>query len=223
MTSSTSARPLDGLHALVAGAGGPHARPAAVALAEAGATVSLFTQADDRAQEVEAQSILNECWSLGRDGEVVRLDATDAAHLAAALDAIEAKHGPVSVLVTVPPAPQPHAEEAFDGGAWDAEFRRSATSTVMPVLSAGRRMLVRGSGRVVNVVSALHEGTSRELAAYAAAQSAVLAFTRSLAQDWDSRGVLVRALVSPEPEHASGPHANESFRTLLRATLEGAS
>lgn len=223
MTSNRAERPLDGLHALVAGAGGPHARPAAVALAEAGATVSLFTQADDRAQEVEAQSILNECWSLGRDGEVVRLDATDTGHLAAALDAIEAKHGPVAVLVTVPPAPQAHTEEAFDGDAWDAEFRRSATSTVMPVLSAGRRMLVHGSGRVVNVVSALHEGASRELAAYAAAQSAVLAFTRSLAADWDGRGVTVRALVSPEPEQASGPNANATFRTQLREALEGGS
>lgn len=223
MTSATPERPLDGLHALVAGAGGPHARPAAVALAEAGATVSLFTQADDRTQEVEAQSILNECWSLGRDGEVVRLDATDAGHLAAALDAIEAKHGPVAVLVTVPPAPRPHAEDAFDGDAWDTEFRRSATSTVMPVLSAGRRMLVRGTGRVVNVISALHESAPHDLAAYAAAQSAVLAFTRSLAADWDSRGVTVRALVSPEAEAASGPHANADFRARLREALETAS
>lgn len=220
--TGTPERPLDGLHALVAGAGGPHARPAAVALAEAGATVSLFTQADDRAQEVEAQSILNECWSLGRDGEVVRLDATDGAHLAAALDAIEAKHGPVAVLVTVPPAPRPHTEEAFDGDVWDAEFRRSATSTVMPVLSAGRRMLVRGSGRVVNVISALHAAASHDLAAYAAAQSAVLAFTRSLAADWDGRGVSVRALVSSDVEEASGPHANAAFRAELRDALEGA-
>jgi len=223
MTSNSAERPLDGLHALVAGAGGPHARPAAVALAEAGATVSLFTQADDRGQEVEAQSILNECWSLGRDGEVVRLDATDTGHLAAALDAIEAKHGPVAVLVTVPPTPKAHTEEAFDGDAWDAEFRRSATSTVMPVLSAGRRMLLHRSGRVVNVVSALHQGASRELAAYAAAQSAVLAFTRSLAADWDGRGVTVRALVSPEPEQAGGPNANAAFRAQLRAALEGGS
>ncbi|MEZ4553897.1 MAG: SDR family NAD(P)-dependent oxidoreductase [Dehalococcoidia bacterium] len=222
MTTKPPARPLDRLHALVAGAGGPHARPAAVALAEAGATVSLFTQADDRAQEVEAQSILNECWSLGRDGEVVRLDATDAGHLAAALDAIEAKHGPVAVLVTVPPAPQSQPADASDAAAWDAEFRRSATATVMPVLSAGRRMLVHGAGRVVNVVSMLHEGASPDLAAFAAAQSAVLAFTRSLAADWDGRGVTVRALVSAEAEPGGSPHANAAFRAQLRAALEDA-
>ncbi|MGE0228559.1 MAG: SDR family NAD(P)-dependent oxidoreductase [Dehalococcoidia bacterium] len=220
MSGTSPARPVDGLHALVAGAGGPYARAAAVALAEAGATVSLFTQADDRAQEVEAQSILNECWSLGRDGEAVRLDATDAGHLAAALDAIEAKHGPVAVLVTVPPAPQPQAAEASDAAAWDAEFRRSSTATVMPVLSAGRRMLVHGTGRLVNVVSMLHEGASPELAAYAAAQSAVLAFSRSLAADWDGRGVTVRTLVCADAEPGGSPNANAGFRAQLRAILE---
>lgn len=219
MTSEPPERPLAGLHALVAGAGSPHARPAAVALAEAGATVSLFTRADDRAQEVEAQSILNECWSLGGEGEVVRLDAADGALLAAALDAIEAKRGPVTVLVTVPPAPQPVSADAFDAEAWDAEFRRSATSTVMPVLSAGRRMLVHGGGRVLNVVSDLHSGTESALAAFAAAQSAVLAFTRSLAADWDGRGVLVRALVAPAPEQAIGPRANADFREQLVQAL----
>jgi len=220
MTADIAVTSLRGLHALVAGAGGPLARPTAVALAEAGATVSLFTQADDRAQEVEAQSILNECWSLGCDGEVVRLDATDAGHIAAALDAIEAKRGHLAVLVTVPPAPQAVSADAFDVDAWDAEFRRSATSTVMPVLSAGRRMLVHGRGRVVNVVSDLHEGTDARLAAYAAAQSAVLAFTRSLAADWDARGVLVRSLVAPTPEQVVGPLANAGFRHQLRDLLE---
>lgn len=220
MTGDTAASSLRGLHALVAGAGGPLARPAAVALAEAGATVSLFTAADDRAQEVEAQSILNECWSLGRDGEVVRLDATDAGHIAAALDAIEAKRGPLAVLVTVPPAPQLVSADAFDSDAWDAEFKRSATATVMPVLSGGRRMLVHGHGRVVNVVSDLHAGADAGIAAYAAAQSAVLAFARSLAADWDARGVPVRSLVAAAPEEASGPLANAGFRRQLVELLE---
>jgi NAD(P)-dependent dehydrogenase (short-subunit alcohol dehydrogenase family) len=93
MSDEQEAFTLAGKHALVAGVGGPLARAAAVALAEGGATVSLFTQADDREQEVEAQSILNECWSLGHDGQAFRLDSTDESAVGAALDKLETQYG----------------------------------------------------------------------------------------------------------------------------------
>src|SRR5262249_60630465 len=128
-----AAAPLKGKQALVPGVGGPLARPAAVALAEAGATVSLLTQADDRAQEVEAQSILNECWSLGRDGEVHRLDSRDAAAVDAAIEELEARLGRVAVLVTVHAEPARLAASEVTPEAWDAQLARSATSGAVPV------------------------------------------------------------------------------------------
>lgn len=221
MSDSGSTFTLEGKHALVTGVGGPLARPAAVALAEGGATVSLFTQADDRAQEVEAQSILNECWSLGRDGQVCRLDSTDELAVQSALDRLEAQVGPISVLVTVHPAAWHQPAAAADRSAWDAEIACSATAVVVPVLAAGRRMLDRGGGRIVNVVSDLYEGRELETAFFAASQAAVLAFTRALAVEWLSQQVVAQVLIVDEIEAGGGPHSHAELRGQLRALFAG--
>jgi NAD(P)-dependent dehydrogenase (short-subunit alcohol dehydrogenase family) len=207
---------LEGQHALIAGVGGPLARPVAVALAEAGATVSLMTQADERTQEVEAQSILNECWSLGRDGQVARLDSTDKAAVEDALDRLEAQLGPVDVLATVHQPVRRIPATSITREDWDAAIAVSGTSVAVPVLALGRRMAERGSGRIVNVVSRLHEGTEPETALFAASQGAVLAFTRALAVEWEAHGVFVAALEVGNVESGSGPHAHADLRVAVR-------
>lgn len=221
MSDSDLTFTLEGKHALVSGVGGPLARAAAVALAEGGATVSLFTQADDRAQEVEAQSILNECWSLGRDGQVCRLDSTDEIAVEAALDRLEVEMGPISVLVTVHPAICQQPAAAVDRSAWDAELARSATVVVVPVLGAGRRMLGRGGGRIVNIVSHLHEGHEPGAALFAASQAAVLAFTHALAVEWLSQQVVAQVLIADEIEAGGGPHSHAELRGQLRGHFAG--
>jgi NAD(P)-dependent dehydrogenase (short-subunit alcohol dehydrogenase family) len=61
---------------------------------------------------------------------------------------------------------------------------------------AGRHMLGRGSGVIVNIAS-LSAGISLDrygLAGYAATKAAVVALTRELAAQWGDRGVRVNAL-----------------------------
>lgn len=213
---------LEGAHALVAGVGGPLARSAAVALAEGGATVSLMTRAGDRAQEVESQSILNECWSLGgRDGQVCRVDSTDPEAVEAALSRIEAQLGPVAVLATVPGPVHRRAATAISREDWDAEVSVSTAAVVVPVLAVGRRMVERGSGRIVNVVSTLPDGIEAGTALFAASQGAVQAFTRGLAAEWTAYAVLVRALVTTDVEAGAGPHAHAELRAALRDLVAG--
>jgi NAD(P)-dependent dehydrogenase (short-subunit alcohol dehydrogenase family) len=209
----------EGRHAVVAGVGGPLARPAAVALAEGGATVSLLTQSDDRSQEVEAQSILNECWSLGHDGSVFRLDSTDESAVEAAVDQLEAQLGPMSILVTVLPEPSRAPAVEATRQAWRAEIARSATPIVIPMLVAGRRMLERGEGRIVNVLDASHGAPEANTALFAAAEGAVLALGKALSVEWGSQGIFVRTLIPEASEAASGPHAHAAFRAALRRAL----
>jgi NAD(P)-dependent dehydrogenase (short-subunit alcohol dehydrogenase family) len=206
----------------VAGVGGPLARSVAVALAEGGATVSLMTRGDDRTQEVEAQSILNECWSLGgRDGQVCRLDGTDREAVEAALGHIEAQLGPVAVLATVPGPVHRQRASAISREDWDAEVSTTVAAVVVPVLAAGRRMVERSNGRVVNVVSSLVEGAEAETALFAASQGAVLAFTRVLATEWADHGVLVHTLVATESEAGVGPHAHAGLRAMVGDLVTG--
>ena len=87
---------LSGKHALVTGATTDIARALAVALAEAGAKVSVTTSAAVDEQEVLANSILNECWAAsGEEGKSLSLDLTDAPRFVDANESHEKEHLPL--------------------------------------------------------------------------------------------------------------------------------
>ena len=99
---------LDGRHVLVAGVREPDGRALAVVLAEAGASVSVTTRRAELAEEVTANSILNECWTFGGEGRALTLDLTDEAAVAAALESLEADLAPLEAVVTpLPPGDPP--------------------------------------------------------------------------------------------------------------------
>jgi NAD(P)-dependent dehydrogenase (short-subunit alcohol dehydrogenase family) len=91
---------LSGKHALVGGATTPLARALAVALAEAGARVSVTTLSTDKTEEVEANSILNECWAAsGLEGTCLTLDLTDPSRVESSIDELEDASQPIDILV----------------------------------------------------------------------------------------------------------------------------
>ena len=171
--------PLAGRNALVVGAGGPYARLAAIALAEAGARVSIATAAEVAAQETEANSILNECWTLGRDGIVLRLDAADPAAVEAALDRVDREAGPLHLLVHAAPA-----GEEPDG------TLAAATSAFVCIAAARRRIAGRADARVLYLIDA--QGTAD---AGGADREAALDFAGALSEQTDDEAVTVQALL----------------------------
>jgi NAD(P)-dependent dehydrogenase (short-subunit alcohol dehydrogenase family) len=207
---------LSGKHALVTAAIGPAQRAIAVALAEAGANVSVTTLRDDQGEEVQANSILNECWSAGRKGEARRIDLTDPAAVEAAVEALEASVGPFDILVNAAHEAniKPLAETNFDD--WQREIGRNATSVFTATHSIGRRMLQRGRGRVINLVSILEDRGVPNCAIFGASQGAVMGFTRSLGIEWARQGVTVNAIALGFYEDLPGPQRDEQARSFLQ-------
>jgi len=206
---------LSGRHALVTAAIGPLGRALAVTLAEAGADVSLTTLTGAREEEFEANSILNECWSLGRRGDAHTLDLADPAAVEAALDAAERTAGPVSILVNVGHAAPAIAALETDLEGWERALRLAATATYVPTLAAGRRMIERSGGRVVSVVSVLHDRGAPGGALIGASAGAVAGLTRSLGVEWARSGVTVNAFGVGFVEGLPGPHDDPETRAAL--------
>jgi len=206
---------LNGKHALVTGATGPLQRALAVALAEAGADVSLTTTSAEMAEEVQANSILNECWSVGRKGEAITLNLADASAVDDAVAGLEERIGPISILVNashtaaVKPFLDVSAEDIGDA------FNANVAATLNATRAAGARMLERGQGRVINILSILGDRGVPNCALYSATQGAILGFTKSLGIEWIRQGVTVNALGIGFYEDVPGPQQDPALREVL--------
>ena len=213
---------LKGKHALVTGATGPLARAAAVALAEAGATVSATTLRRNQRDEVEANSILNECWAAGsQDGQAKTVDLTDYASVEAAVEALEGSVGPIDILVNAAHSANIKPVLASSVADWKEELDRNATAVFTPTLAVGKKMVPRGRGRVINFVSNLYDRGVPNCAIYGASQGAVLAFTKNLGIEW-GRGeplveerVTVNAVVIGFMEGVPGPQSDPALAEVL--------
>ncbi len=213
---------LTGKHALVTGAAGPLARALAVALAEAGADVSVTTLYDHQQDEVQANSILNECWAAGaKGGQAKTVDLTNPGAVEAAVNALESDVAPIDILVNAAHAAniKPVLEASAED--WHREINRNATSVFVASQAVGRRMVERGRGRIINLVSNVHDRGVPNCAIFGASQGAVLGFTRSLAIEW-GRGeplteerVTVNAVGIGFYEDVPGPQNDPELRAVL--------
>jgi len=82
-----------------------------------------------------------------------------------------------------------HAEED-----WDDTIESDLTAAFILSQAAGRVMLKKGKGKIINIASVLAFQGGLNVTAYASAKHGVVGLTRALANDWASKGVNVNAL-----------------------------
>lgn len=180
---------LTGKVALVTGSRRGLGRAIAVGLAEAGADLVLLDRgdADETAAAVAAT---------GRRVHRIRRDLTTATaeDLAAAVDEAIAELGAVDILVnnagTIRRAPA--AEHPAQD--WDDVLAVNLDAVFHLSQAAGRHMLARGSGRIINVASMLSFQGGILVPSYTASKHAVAGLTKALANEWAAQGVTVNAV-----------------------------
>jgi 2-dehydro-3-deoxy-D-gluconate 5-dehydrogenase len=204
---------LDGQRALVTGASKGIGAAIAVALAEAGADVACHSNSrapDETAERVRA---------LGRQALAIRGDLgereTAPALVAATLSAFERIDILVNNAGTIRRAPAVDFSEAD----WDAVIEVNLRSVFRLCQLAGRGMLERGRGKIVNIASLLSFQGGITVPAYAASKGAVAQLTKALANEWAGRGVNVNA-IAPGYVRTDNTAALQADATRNRQILE---
>jgi 2-deoxy-D-gluconate 3-dehydrogenase len=179
---------LDGKVALVTGAAAGLGAAIAGALAEAGADVACH--GNSRGPDATCEAIAR----LGRRTAAVSGDLVDREVSRTLVETTERELGPIDILVnnagTIRRAPAVNYSEDD----WDAVIEVNLSSVFRLSQQAGKRMIERGRGKIVNIASVLSFQGGIAVPAYAASKGALAQLTKALANEWAAKGVNVNAI-----------------------------
>lgn len=185
---------LRGRKALVTGASRGIGRAIALAFAEEGADIAVnYNQASAAAQEVAS-----EIEALGRQALLVQADVSQEAPVRAMVDEILEDFGRVDILVNNAGFVTLAPVETMDIALWDEMIATHLRGTFLVTRMILPGMLERGDGRIINVSSQIGQIGREWFTHYAAAKAGIIGFTKSLAREVASRGVLVNC-IAPGP------------------------
>ena len=180
---------LDGQVAVVVGGAGGLGAAIARGLAEAGAAVAV---AD--ANVGQAKVVADELTAAGRRALAVAVDVSDAASVEDMASEVEARLGPVDVLVNSAGITHRSPAVDFPEAQWHRVIAVNLTGVFLASQAVGRRMVARRRGRIINIASIAGEIGLPGTIAYSASKGGVVQLTRALAVEWATRGVRVNAI-----------------------------
>lgn len=177
--------------AIVTGGGQGIGRALVLRLAEEGCKVAIFDMNPDAGSETEKLAG-------GATVKTYIVDVTDQEAVQSAVAAVEAELGPIWVLVNNAGWDLPKPFLLTDKPLWDKIIAINLYGPLYTHHAVAPLMVARGGGRIINIASdAARVGTSTE-AVYSACKGGVISFTKSVARELASKGVLLN-VVCPGP------------------------
>lgn len=107
---------------------------------------------------------------------------------------LEALDGDVDILVNNAGIQRNHKAEDFTFESWDDVIHVNLEAVFIYSQLAGRIMLCKGKGRIINMASLLSIFGGRQCTAYAAAKGGVMQMTKAMSNEWAGRGITVNAI-----------------------------
>jgi 2-deoxy-D-gluconate 3-dehydrogenase len=203
---------LTGKAALVTGANTGIGQAIALALAAAGADVALAgrSAANETAEKIRA---------LGREVALIEADLSSPEPVGRIVDRCVDRLGGLDILINNAGTIRRAEAVDYSEADWDAVVDTNLKSLFFLCQAAGRHMLGRGSGKIVNIASMLSFQGGIRVPAYTASKSAVAGLTKALANEWAQLGVNVNA-IAPGYIATNNTAALQADETRNRQILE---
>ena len=181
-----------GLHgkvALVTGSSKGLGRAMALALARAGADVIVNGR-----DPLSLNAVVAELSTLGIRAHAIAADLGQRADVERLLAEAIAWQGHLDILVNNAGIIRRTPAAEHSDADWDAVLGVNLDGVFTACRAAGRHMLARGSGKIVNIASLLTFFGGITVPGYAASKGAVGQLTKALSNEWAGRGVNVNAI-----------------------------
>ncbi|MBX6376033.1 MAG: SDR family oxidoreductase [Acetobacteraceae bacterium] len=181
---------LTGRLALVTGSSQGIGLALAKGLAEAGARVVLNGR--DPAKLAAAAATLAEA---GIAAEQAPFDVTDPAAVEEAVGGIEARLGPIGILVANAGVMRRAPSAEMPPAMWREVLATNLDGVFWCCQAVGKRMIARGQGgKIVTICSVMSELGRPTIAPYAASKGALRMLTRTLCAEWARHGIQVNGI-----------------------------
>jgi 3-oxoacyl-[acyl-carrier protein] reductase len=156
------------------------------ALHEAGATVAVVGREQGSASAVAGE--------LGERARGFGCDVADRGQVEAAIAAAESALGPIEILVNNAGLTRDNILLRLTDADWDAVVDTNLKGAFHTSRAVIKGMMKRRSGRIVNVTSIVGLTGNKGQANYAASKAGLIGFTKSVAKEYASRGILVNCV-----------------------------
>ncbi len=163
----------------------------AIAAALAGAGADIILNARDTEALGKASANLADS---GARARAVAFDVTSADSVQEAVDYIENDVGPIDILVNNAGMQHRAPLEDFPADMFERVMSTNVSSVFLVGQAVARRMIPRGTGKIVNICSLMSGFARKTIVPYAASKAAVANLTRGMATEWGRHGLNVNGI-----------------------------